>query len=51
MSQILEQAKYLKPKSLIERVPTKDRVKLSEQTTYSWEDLRGLTWVFSEDWS
>ena len=52
MSQMLEQQRHPKPmKTLVERLPVKEGTKLSESTNYSWKDLQGLTWVFSEDWS
>ena len=49
---MLEQQRHPKPmKTLVERLPVKEGTKLSELTNYSWKDLQGLTWVFSEDWS
>ena len=36
-------------KILVESTPVKEGEKLL--ISNSWEDLRGLTWVFHEDWS
>jgi len=36
-------------KILVESIPVKEGGKLLMNN--SWEDLRGLTWVFHEDWS
>jgi hypothetical protein len=52
MSQVLSQSRHPEPaKILVERSPVKEGVKLSESLAGSWEDLRGLSWLFVEDWS
>ena len=52
MSQALAQSRHPEPaKILVERSPVKEGVKLSESIAGSWEDLRGLSWLFAEDWS
>ena len=50
MSQMLEQARHPEPaKTLVERMPVKEGVKLSEISAGSWEDLLGLSWLMVED--
>ena len=51
MSQILEQSRQPEPtKNLVESLPAREGVKLSEnQTISSWE-LMGLTWLLVDDW-
>ena len=52
MSQMLVQSRHPEPaKILVERLPVKEGVKLSENLASSWEDLRGLSWLFVEDGS
>ena len=52
MSQVLAQSRHPEPaKMLVERSPVEEGVKLSENTAVSWEDIRGLSWLFVEDWS
>ncbi len=36
-------------KILVESTPVKERGKLLMNN--SWEDIRGLAWIFQEDWS
>ena len=51
MNQILVKSRHPEPiTTLVERVPVKDGVKLSANQT-TWEDLRGLSWLFLDDWS
>ena len=51
MSQVLAQSRHPEPAELlVERLPAKEGVKLSELAG-SWEDIRGLSWLFVEDWS
>lgn len=51
MSQVLAQSRHPESaKLLVERSPAKEGVKLSGLTD-SWEDIRGLSWLFAEDWS
>ena len=51
MSQELVQSRHPEPKELlVERLPAKEGVKLSS-IAGSWEDIRGLSWLFVEDWS
>ncbi|MCA9813206.1 MAG: hypothetical protein KC483_10165 [Nitrosarchaeum sp.] len=51
MSQELVQSRHPEPKELlVERLPAKEGVKLSS-IAGSWEDIRGLSWLFAEDWS
>lgn len=40
-------------RSLVERIPVREREKLQNKTIqgYSWEDFRGLSLGFEEDWS
>jgi len=52
MSQVLAQSRHPEPENiLVERSPVKEGVKLSENTAVSWEDIRGLSWLFVDDWS
>ncbi|MEJ2281858.1 MAG: hypothetical protein P8X97_08160 [Candidatus Bathyarchaeota archaeon] len=49
-TQCLQTARLPEPtKILVGSTPVKEREKLLIRN--SWEDLRGLTWVFHEDWS
>ena len=51
MSQELVQSRHPEPgELLVERLPAKEGVKLSSIAN-SWEDIRGLSWLFVEDWS
>ena len=51
MSQVLAQSRHPEPAELlVERLPAKEGVKLSDLAG-SWEDIRGLSWLFVEDWS
>ncbi|MCA9820786.1 MAG: hypothetical protein KC440_08725 [Nitrosarchaeum sp.] len=49
---ILQQKEWQSPSTyvLVERLPAKEGVKLSS-VAGSWEDIRGLSWLFVEDWS
>jgi hypothetical protein len=57
--QLLSKVRHPEPlENLVESLPVKDGMKLSDaqfpiQKNHgvSWEDIRGLGWVFSEDWS
>lgn len=52
MSQVLSQSRHPEPENiLVERLSVKEGVKLSENRTVSWEDIRGLSWLFVEDWN
>ena len=52
MSQVFVQSRHPEPaKILVERLPVKEGGKLSANLAASWEDLRGLYWLFVEDWS
>jgi hypothetical protein len=49
-TQCLQTARLPEPtKILVGSTPVKEREKLLIRN--SWEDLRGLTWVFHEDWT
>lgn len=51
MNQTLVQSRHPEPTTiLVKRLPVKEGRKLSEHQT-AWEDLRGLTWLFVDDWS
>jgi hypothetical protein len=57
--QLLTEVRQPEPiKNLVQSIPVKDGMKLSETNSIlhksnqiSWEDIRGLGWVFYEDWS
>ncbi|MCV0373447.1 MAG: hypothetical protein K5793_07840 [Nitrosarchaeum sp.] len=50
MSQTLVESRHPEPvTNLVERLPVKEGVKLFKSQT-TWEDLRGLSWLFLEDW-
>lgn len=57
--QLLTEVKQLEPlENLVKSIPVKDEIRLSEisskihsSTKFSWEDVRGLGWLFCEDWS
>ena len=52
MNTIFTQIGHPEPiKILVGGAPVKEGVKLSENITKSWEDLRGLSWILVEDWS
>lgn len=38
--------------NLVESIPVQDGIKLSQtsKNDISWKDLRGLTWIFDEEW-
>ncbi|BDQ30359.1 hypothetical protein NZNM25_09990 [Nitrosopumilus zosterae] len=48
MSQLLEQRQPEPKNILVERTPVKDGTKLSNNSL-SWEDIRGLIWLETED--
>ena len=51
MSLTLVQSRQPEPTTtLVKRSPVKEGRNLSENQT-TWEDLRGLTWLFVDDWS
>ncbi|MFB5630447.1 MAG: hypothetical protein ACE5RN_02550 [Nitrosopumilaceae archaeon] len=57
-TQLLSQVRHPEPlENLVESMPVKDGMKLSEISSMSnfskdlWMDIRGLGWIFCEDWS
>lgn len=56
--QLLTEVRHPEPlENLVESMPVKNGLKLSDSslnyltTKVSWMDLRGLGWLFCEDWS
>lgn len=48
-SQTIQTLRHPEPKEiLVESIPVKEGTKLSMD--YSWEDLRGLSWIQAEEW-
>ena len=48
-SQTIQTSRHPEPKEiLVESIPVKEGTKLSMD--YSWEDLRGLSWIQAEEW-